>query len=156
LELKHPNIVELFDGWVEPKGVHYPSQLKLKKETIKFFLEMEFCNKNSLQSCLPQVGGDIRKVRPLFRDVVSGLAFIHEKRMMHRDLKPDNILLTTVNNVTVAKLGDQGLARHIDSSKPSHNPYMTEVGTVMYMSPEQVGVFIQGMRSICFKNVLCF
>lgn len=137
LKLKHPNIVLIHTGWNEPAGVTYPPSLKLGNDK-KYFIEMEFCTENSLQSALPTIGGEIAKVKPIFRDVLEGLVFIHGKGVMHRDLKPDNILLAKVNGIVVAKLGDLGLARTIEMSKPSYNPYMTNAGTLAYWSPEQV------------------
>lgn len=66
----------------------------------------------------------------IIRDVAAGLAYAHEHRVLHRDIKPGNILLYPGR---VAKLGDFGTARFA----PAATRLQTEVGTQGYMAPEQ-------------------
>lgn len=66
----------------------------------------------------------------IFRDVAEGLAYAHEQGLIHRDIKPGNILLYGGRR---AKLGDFGTAR----LAPNATRMLTEVGTFGYMAPEQ-------------------
>jgi serine/threonine protein kinase len=64
--------------------------------------------------------------------MISGLAFLHEKRLIHRDVKPSNALISSDGCV---KLADFGLARTLDSGQSVANSF---VGTFLYMSPERL------------------
>ena len=71
----------------------------------------------------------------LSKDVASGLAYIHSRQIIHRDLCGDNILLTLSQPVPVAKISDFGMSRLLDSSKMSST--LTAVGHRMgYLPPE--------------------
>ncbi|PHJ26030.1 protein kinase (incomplete catalytic triad) [Cystoisospora suis] len=67
--------------------------------------------------------------------VLSGLAFLHEHRCIHRDVKPPNIL---INSQGIVKLADFGISRFLDSVKGDS---LTFVGTELYMSPERLHRF---------------
>lgn len=72
----------------------------------------------------------------LFLDIVSGLQYIHKKGIMHRDLKPPNILIDKDNR---AKIGDFGLARKCKISPADETPdndLTQNVGTYLYVAPE--------------------
>lgn len=64
---------------------------------------------------------------------VRGLQYIHEQGIMHRDLKPPNILISMNNR---AKIGDFGLARKYSSSEQDREAYSQRVGTRLYCAPE--------------------
>jgi len=64
-------------------------------------------------------------------DILSGLNYLHSQQVIHRDIKPDNILMFEHGGTLIAKLGDLGLGRQMDRS------YLREVGgAVFYMAPE--------------------
>ncbi len=65
----------------------------------------------------------------VIRDVAAGLAYAHERRLMHRDVKPDNILIFADGH---AALGDFGVSRFAGAEHT-----LTDVGTLGYMAPEQ-------------------
>ena len=69
------------------------------------------------------------------KDVASGLAYIHSKQVIHRDLCGDNILLHLNQQVPVAKVSDFGMSRLLDPSELSHT--LTAIGHRMgYLPPE--------------------
>lgn len=119
-KLIHPNIVQLFD------------YLEVDKKLV---LVMEFVEGRTLQEMIFQETGLLTAERaiPLFIQMVEGVKYAHQLGITHRDIKPSNILITKSNQ---AKITDFGIAK-IAGDK-SHTKTGTKVGTLCYMSPEQV------------------
>jgi len=115
-ELKHPNIVSLFDV------IHTE-----KKLTLVF----EFCDLD-LKKYMDQHNSIISKntMKSFLYQLLRGVAFCHEKRVLHRDLKPQNLL---INKKGELKLADFGLAR---SSGIPVRSYSHEVVTLWYRPPD--------------------
>jgi serine/threonine protein kinase len=82
---------------------------------------------------LRSASGHIRRACELVRDVAGALAHAHERGVVHRDIKPDNILLDKSGKVHVI---DFGVARFFDDLSVTYTGQL--VGTPLYMSPEQV------------------
>ena len=78
-------------------------------------------------------GDHIRRCCEIVRDVARALAHAHERGVVHRDIKPDNILLDKSGKVRVI---DFGVARFFDDLSVTYTGQL--VGTPLYMSPEQV------------------
>ncbi len=72
---------------------------------------------------------------PIIRDVARALQHAHQKGMIHRDVKPENIILTADGQV---KLADLGLARPTDDHQWANSEAGMAIGTPYYISPEQV------------------
>lgn len=78
------------------------------KEIQFMYIQMEFCEKSTLRTAIDSgLYEDEERVWRLFREIVEGLAHIHQQGMIHRDLKPVNIFLDSNDHV---KIGDFGLA----------------------------------------------
>lgn len=78
------------------------------KEIQFMYIQMEFCEKSTLRTAIDNgLYEDIERAWRLFREIVEGLAHIHQQGMIHRDLKPVNIFLDSNDHV---KIGDFGLA----------------------------------------------
>ncbi|HZL91809.1 MAG TPA: serine/threonine-protein kinase [Pirellulaceae bacterium] len=82
---------------------------------------------------LRSAGAHIRRACELVRDVADALAHAHERGVVHRDVKPDNILLDKGGKIHVI---DFGVARFFDDLSVTYTGQL--VGTPLYMSPEQV------------------
>ncbi|KAL0969170.1 hypothetical protein UPYG_G00223410 [Umbra pygmaea] len=120
------------------------------------YIQMEYCEKSTLRDTIDQgLHRDSSRLSRLFREILDGLAYIHQQGMIHRDLKPVNIFLDSQDHV---KIGDFGLATDhpanvaaackldIEESgsavmfKPDPTGNMTGmVGTALYVSPEVQG-----------------
>ena len=120
-KLLHPNIVKLLDFQEQKDGL---------------FLIMEYIDGKQLNDYIKQDTGPIteKELIPLFSKVLSAIDYAHGKGLVHRDIKPANILITPEKDV---KLIDFGIAKNDDED---HGLTKTgvQVGTVSYMSPEQV------------------
>ncbi|CAO3657050.1 unnamed protein product [Mucor hiemalis] len=118
--IKHPNIVRLYNV------LHTE-----KKLTLVF----EYLDSN-LKKFLDSYGGDIDVItlKQLMYQLLKGIAFCHAHRVLHRDLKPQNLLINKVN-ITKGelKLGDFGLARAYGIPVRS---YSHEVVTLWYRAPD--------------------
>ncbi|EOD10204.1 hypothetical protein EMIHUDRAFT_444655 [Emiliania huxleyi CCMP1516] len=115
-ELQHPNIVRLHDV------IHTEKKLTLVFE----YLDQDL--KKYLDSC-PD-GADSRMIKRALLQLLRGVAFCHDRRVLHRDLKPQNLL---INKQGELKLADFGLARAFAIPVRS---YTHEVVTLWYRAPD--------------------
>eukprot|EP01062_Namystynia_karyoxenos_P074045 TRINITY_DN70871_c0_g1_i1.p1 TRINITY_DN70871_c0_g1~~TRINITY_DN70871_c0_g1_i1.p1 ORF type:complete len:634 (+),score=195.15 TRINITY_DN70871_c0_g1_i1:108-1904(+) len=150
--LKHVNIVRFVDSY---------------QDAGKLYIVTEFC-----------AGGDLRKHqagRPLpqgdavriFSETLEGMKYLHDRGILHRDLKPDNILLSDTRQ---AKISDFGLAKQASQQQGRGTAIaMTYCGTPFYMAPElqegkqygkpndvwALGCILYEMATgrLCFNNV---
>jgi len=115
-ELKHPNIVRLYDV------IHTEKKLTLVFE----YLDQD------LKKYIDDCGGAISKttMKSFLYQLLRGIAFCHEHRVLHRDLKPQNLL---INRKGELKLADFGLARAFGIPVRS---YSHEVVTLWYRAPD--------------------
>ncbi|KAI9320600.1 protein serine/threonine kinase [Dichotomocladium elegans] len=115
-ELKHVNIVRLYDV------LHTEKKLTLVFEYLD----------SDLKKFLDSYGGDIDvlTIKQLMYQLMKGIAFCHDHKVLHRDLKPQNLL---INKKGELKLGDFGLARAFGIPVRS---YSHEVVTLWYRAPD--------------------
>jgi serine/threonine protein kinase/formylglycine-generating enzyme required for sulfatase activity len=98
------------------------------------FLVMEYIDGQTLQQKLDQTGPlDVREVLRIGRQIANGLEAAHAKGLIHRDIKPGNILLEVGSDHI--KITDFGLARSADDASMTQSGVIA--GTPLYMSPEQ-------------------
>ncbi len=124
--LNHPNIVQIYDfGFVE--GVYY--------------IAMEYVDGQSLRALLRQYRFRERDALLLIRHAVAALAVAHAEGLIHRDIKPDNLMLTAKGERL--KLVDLGLAKQVGEDHALTQTGQA-LGTPEYISPEQ----IRGLKDI--------
>ncbi|HXU80993.1 MAG TPA: serine/threonine-protein kinase, partial [Polyangia bacterium] len=125
--LGHPNIVTVTDLGQTPTGALYFVMDRLRGETLGERLE-----KNGKL--------DVAAAARIMLEVLSGLEAAHKLRLVHRDLKPDNIFLARPpGGREIAKILDFGIAKALASvgRRAQGTRVGTTVGTPMYMAPEQ-------------------
>ncbi|KAG9793183.1 pyruvate dehydrogenase E1, alpha subunit, partial [Aureobasidium melanogenum] len=117
-ELKHENIVTLYDV------IHTENKLMLVFEYMDKDLK-KYMDARGDRGQLDQV-----TIKRFMRDLLQGVAFCHENRVLHRDLKPQNLLINTRGQL---KLADFGLARAFGIPV---NTFSNEVVTLWYRAPD--------------------
>ena len=117
-QLSHPNLVNVYDFGADGEDV---------------FLIMELITGGTLRELLAERGPmPPHAAAAVMRAMLTGLSVAHRRGLVHRDIKPDNIL---INGDSAVKLADFGLVR---AASDAHHSTDQIVGTVAYLSPEQV------------------
>jgi len=118
--IRHKNVIRLHDsGDIEGRP----------------FLVSEFCPGGTLRSKMRGAKLTPGQSVELMLEVLAGLDACHKAGVIHRDMKPENVLLTADGEIRVA---DLGVAREEVSGEPSLTPKGGVIGTPRYMAPEQV------------------
>ncbi|MHC4281081.1 MAG: serine/threonine protein kinase, partial [Planctomycetota bacterium] len=123
--LKHPNIVTIYDSGIT-RGQYY--------------FAMEYIDGKPLDKFVQYEKLSLRQTMELFNKVCSAVAYAHQRGVMHRDLKPGNILVDANGEPHIL---DFGLAKLVDGSlQDNQDRIMTSIpgkliGTLAFMSPEQ-------------------
>ncbi|MFH1417431.1 MAG: protein kinase [Planctomycetota bacterium] len=119
--LKHPNIVTIFDSGTTSTGTP--------------FYVMDYVDGLPLHDYVRQAKLDVDAVLKLFQVICRAVNYAHQRAVIHRDLKPSNILVDREGNPRVL---DFGLAKAIDDVELTAVSASGQViGTISYMSPEQ-------------------
>ncbi|MFC2168600.1 protein kinase [Acidobacteriota bacterium] len=106
----------------------------LNKETNRYFITMEYIEGQDLKGLIRQTGQlTVGKTISIAKQICDGLAEAHSLGVVHRDLKPNNIMIDRGGN---AKIMDFGIARAVKGKSITGSGIM--IGTPQYMSPEQV------------------
>jgi serine/threonine-protein kinase len=116
-KLTHPNIVTVYDIG-EDLGMSY--------------IVMEFVEGSTLTQLMKKQRLSVPQIKHVLANAAIGLDYAHQNGVFHRDVKPDNIM---VSRTGVVKVMDFGIARIVESSLTKTGSVM---GTPSYMSPEQV------------------
>jgi WD40 repeat protein/DNA-binding SARP family transcriptional activator len=116
--LEHPHIVPLYDYWREPDAA---------------YLIMRFLRGGSLEDTLRDGPLDLERAAQILDQIGAGLGAAHHQGVVHRDVKPGNVLLDEEGN---AYLSDFGIA--LETGAPEQTAGMMIRGTPAYLSPEQI------------------
>jgi len=137
--LNHPNIARLYDGGTTPDGVPY-----IVMEYVEGLPVDTYCEKHKLS---------VKKRVELFLQVIDAVHYAHRQLVIHRDLKPQNILVTKEGNV---KLLDFGIAHILTATEDEKLQAGHFFGTPHYASPEQLKGETPGITSDIFQLGLIF
>ncbi|RWR87719.1 serine/threonine-protein kinase ATG1a-like protein isoform X2 [Cinnamomum micranthum f. kanehirae] len=116
--IRHPNIIRLYEAI---------------ETAEKIFLVLEYCVGGDLAAYIQRFGRVSEDVaRHFMRQLASGLQVLRENNLIHRDLKPQNLLLSSKDETPVLKIGDFGFARYLKPQGLAD----TVCGSPLYMAPE--------------------
>jgi serine/threonine protein kinase/ABC-type glycerol-3-phosphate transport system substrate-binding protein len=125
--LEHPHVVPLYDYWREPSAA---------------YLVMRFLRGGSVEDLLEAGPLDPTRVVSITEQIASALGAAHRQGVVHRDVKPGNVLLDEEGN---AYLTDFGVA--LDAGSPERSTGTMMRGTPAYLSPEQIRLQPAGPQS---------
>ncbi|XP_048398697.1 eukaryotic translation initiation factor 2-alpha kinase 3 isoform X2 [Stegostoma tigrinum] len=121
---------------------------KLHSPKVYLYIQMQLCRKETLKDWMngrcQMEDRDRTECLKIFLQMADAVCFLHSKGLMHRDLKPSNIFFTLDD---VVKVGDFGLVTEMDQEEeegsiltpmPVYARHTGQVGTKLYMSPEQI------------------
>lgn len=172
--LNHPHIVTIYEiGKVElergeaeetasPGEVSGNGSNGSGRKELFHYIAMEFIDGDTLRDKIHRDRTDLKKLLEYFAQAADGLAKAHTSGIVHRDLKPENVMIT---HDGYAKILDFGLAKLLEPQKPATAGDMLEaetmmmgrtqpgivMGTIGYMSPEQVQGKVVDQRSDIFS-----
>jgi eukaryotic-like serine/threonine-protein kinase len=137
--LQHPNIVQVFDSGQDP-------------ESARHYIVMEYVDGPSCADLLREHKQlDVDETVHLVRDACHGLDYAHRAGVIHRDVKPGNLLVAEETRTT--KLADFGIAKAAEQTR------ITQVGSVLgtaaYLSPEQASGQEAGPASDIYSLGVC-
>ncbi len=138
--LQHQNIVSVYD---------------VGKEGNIHFIVMELIDGKPLSDIIAERGPfDYREAMEITKQVASALGLAHRNHIIHRDVKPHNIMIT---HDGIAKLADFGIAKAVSSSTMVANETSRIIGSVHYFSPEQArGAYVDERSDIYSLGIVLY
>lgn len=115
----HPNIVNVYD---------------VGKDGLRYYIVMEYVPGQDLRRILQQRGRlPVKETLSIARQIALGVGYAHRKNLIHRDIKPGNVLITPSGD---AKVADFGIAKALSSANLTEPGVVW--GTTAYLAPEQI------------------
>ncbi|XLS29599.1 serine/threonine-protein kinase [Flavobacteriaceae bacterium M23B6Z8] len=129
--LSHTHIISYY-------GLEYLEHVDMMGRTVSYpVLVMEYAGEGTLSDLLKK-GINPEDSKRIIKELISAISYLHEQGVIHRDLKPGNILFSKDRNLRlVSKVTDFGISRDILSDKTIEQSITEGVGTSHYMAPEQ-------------------
>lgn len=126
-KVSHPNIIHILDSGISDEA--YP------------YLITDYIDGQSLKSIMKTQTLSLEKIDYILQEIAKALQAIHQQKIIHRDFKPQNILISQKQQPEIVKLVDFGIAKMLHGSEgESYLHTITSkgiiTGTLQYMSPE--------------------
>jgi serine/threonine-protein kinase len=123
--LDHPNVVSVLDFGNTPEGLQY--------------MVMEYVAGVTLKELVARVGPlPFDRAAPIARQIAAGLAHAHDQGLLHRDVKPANVIVSEHEGTESVKLVDFGIALSMHEESSRLTARDVRVGTPRYMAPERL------------------
>ena len=121
--LDHPNIIKLVDFFEEPNSFFFVTEKVEGGELFDRIVEKEYYNEKT--------------ARDAMRALLNSVEYMHGKRIVHSDLKPENLLLISKKNDALLKIADFGFAATCDdNANDGYGDLKRQCGTPSYVAPE--------------------
>lgn len=199
MNLNHANIVRYITSWVEEARTVEDSMLRddscldlsrsssraapsgaessEERQRLELMIQMEFCSGLTLNHYLKSTPVSNAEAFLIFSQISEGLGYLHSRGLIHRDLKPTNIFISSEG---VIKIGDfglatlapgpsqaseafSGLAEALRATRVQAGVFSRKIGTPLYCSPEQLNsshyderTDIYALGIVLFELVSCF
>jgi eukaryotic-like serine/threonine-protein kinase len=144
-QLRHPNLAEVIDFSIAADGTSY--------------MVMEYIEGVNLRDVLARNGGplDYRVVVSVAEQALAALGFLHSRKFVHRDISPDNLMLTTLEGETEprVKLIDLGIARSLEATTRLTMAGKF-LGKVQYASPEHFSGEMDGRSDLYSLGIVLY
>src|SRR5688572_11372026 len=149
-QLRHPDLAEVIDFSVAADGTSY--------------MVMEYIEGVNLRELMTRNNGplDYRTLIPIAEQALSALGYLHSKNFVHRDISPDNIMLTRDENSAPnsaeprVKLIDLGIAKSLEASAQKLTMVGKFIGKVQYASPEQFSGRVDGRSDLYSLGIVLY
>ncbi len=148
------NILQVFDVLEDEEdndhgqGATNEETEQNKRKSITIWIFSEFCTRGDLNKYFEEHFEDVKtpaSKAQLMHQISNGLSHLHQQNIVHRDIKPGNILIQMKHDgVPVARLADFGLSKWLDTDKSTMS---TDTGTQMFKAPE-----FWGGKKIEYRN----
>ncbi len=144
-DMIHPNLIRYYDANII-ESVNAIGETEQIQVGI-----MEYANAGDISTYF-KVQRSPEMVSSIIKDILEGLAYLHENGIAHRDLKPKNILLSkNKRGKLTAKIADFGISKRIDIEDATMSSQL--MGSVEYMAPEQFAPAMFGLNQKLATNV---
>jgi serine/threonine protein kinase/Flp pilus assembly protein TadD len=159
-KLNHPNIVTIYDI---TRGLEETSNSE-RPDTTNFIV-MEWVDGKTLEKSIPDNGFSLEIALKYACQISEALAFAHKQNIIHRDIKPGNLMISKDGKIKILDFGIARLHqrhREADGTQPSpfglseNNTKNYSMGTPAYMAPEQVNLELVDERSDIFSFGMLF
>jgi len=134
--LDHPNVLRYYSSWI---------QRDIESKYLALFILTEICE-SDLEEYINNNKLNKKDKKRIVKQIIESIKYIHSNNIIHRDIKPKNILIKKCNNKVYIKLADFGLSKKIPIKSYTTNELILktdsnltqEIGTELYASPEQL------------------
>lgn len=144
MSLNHPNLIRYYDAVQIKVPTGYDASNILQVGI------MEYANSGDLNDFM-RTFPSMENIKKTIGGILKGLAYLHEHGMVHRDIKPQNLLINKEPDGTwVSKIADFGLAKQLSDQKELSSQLL---GTMEYMAPEQFNPEKYGIKGTLGTNI---